>query len=80
MKQVSGSHESVAQMLSPEKAKGAGVKLLEVDEKKFQHLVNEDAMARGETAEGIRKFRSCEAREIHRQQDQLRNEFESVGM
>ena len=79
MKQVSGSHESVAQMLSPEKAKGAE-KLLEVDEKKFQHLVNEDAMARGETAEGIRKFRSCETREIHRQQDQLINEFESVGM
>ena len=35
MKQVSGSHESVAQKLSPEKAKGAGVKRLELNEKKF---------------------------------------------
>ena len=80
MKQVSGSHESVAQKLSPEKAKGAGVKRLELDEKKFRYLVNEDAMATEETAEDIRKVRICEAREVHRQQDQLMNEFESVGM
>jgi transaldolase len=35
MKQVSGSHESVAQKQSPEKSKGAGAKQLELDEKKI---------------------------------------------
>ena len=29
---------------------------LELDEKKFRYLVNEDAMATEKTAEGIRKF------------------------
>ena len=40
----------------PEKAKSADVKWLELDEKKFRYLVNEDAMATEKTAEGIRKF------------------------
>jgi transaldolase len=56
MRQLSISHEAVARKLSPEKAKGAGVKRLELDEKKFRYLVNEDAMATEKTAEGIRKF------------------------
>ena len=34
----------------------ADVKWLELDEKKFRYLVNEDAMATEKTAEGIRKF------------------------
>jgi transaldolase len=32
------------------------VKRLELDEKKFRYLVNDDAMATEKTAEGIRKF------------------------
>ena len=39
-----------------ENAKDAEVKRLELDEKKFRHLVNENAMAPEETGEGIRKF------------------------
>ena len=58
MKQLSESHEPVERKLSPEKAKSADVKPLELDEKKFRYLVNEDAMATEKTAEGIRKFAS----------------------
>ena len=56
MKQLSESHEPVERKLTPEKAKSADVKWLELDEKKFRYLVNEDAMATEKTAEGIRKF------------------------
>ncbi len=56
MKQLSESHEPVERKLSPEKAQSADVKRLELDEKKFRYLVNEDAMATEKTAEGIRKF------------------------
>jgi transaldolase len=56
MKQLSESHEPVERKLSPEKAKSADVKRLELDEKKFRYLVNDDAMATEKTAEGIRKF------------------------
>jgi len=58
MKQLSESHEPVERKLTPEKAKSADVKRLELDEKKFRYLVNEDAMATEKTAEGIRKFAS----------------------
>jgi len=58
MKQLSESHETVERKLAPEKAKSADVKRLELDEKKFRYLVNEDAMATEKTAEGIRKFAS----------------------
>ena len=34
----------------------AKLKQLELDEKKFRYLFNEDAMATEKTAEGIRKF------------------------
>jgi len=56
MKQLSESHEPVERKLIPEKAQSADVKRLELDEKKFRYLVNEDAMATEKTAEGIRKF------------------------
>ena len=42
--------------LTPEKAKAAKVDRLELDEKKFRWLLNENAMATEKTAEGIRKF------------------------
>ena len=56
MKQLSESDEPVERKLIPEKAQSADVKRLELDEKKFRYLVNDDAMATEKTAEGIRKF------------------------
>ena len=56
MKELSESFEPVERKLTPEKAKNAEVKRLELDEKKFRYLVNDNAMATEKTAEGIRKF------------------------
>jgi transaldolase len=54
--QLSKSYDRVERKLDPEKAKKADVQRLELDEKKFRYLVNDDAMATEKTAEGIRKF------------------------
>ena len=56
MKELSASRQAVEQKLNPEKAKRAEVKRLDLDEKKFRYLLNENAMATEKTAEGIRKF------------------------
>jgi len=56
MKDLSESYDKVDRKLAPENAKDAAVKRLELDEKKFRYLVNENAMATEKTAEGIRKF------------------------
>jgi transaldolase len=56
MKKLSESDEEVQRKLISAKAKAADLKRLELDEKKFRHLLNEDAMATEKTAEGIRKF------------------------
>jgi transaldolase len=56
MDELSKSTESVERKLSPEKAKSAQVEKLQLDEKKFRYLVNDNAMATEKTAEGIRKF------------------------
>jgi len=56
MKDLSESHSTVDRKLTPENAKSAEVERLEIDEKKFRYLVNENAMATEKTAEGIRKF------------------------
>ncbi len=56
MKKLSETTEPLERKLSPEKTKTADVKRLELDEKKFRYLVNDDAMATEKTAEGIRKF------------------------
>jgi transaldolase len=56
MKELSASYGKVDQKLAPENAKSADIKRLEIDEKKFRFLVNENAMATEKTAEGIRKF------------------------
>ncbi len=56
MKELSESYEPVERKLDLEKAKHADVKRLELDEKKFRYLVNDNAMATEKTAEGIRKF------------------------
>jgi len=56
MKRLSESTEPVERKLSPEMAKSAQIERLELDEKKFRCLVNDNAMATEKTAEGIRKF------------------------
>ncbi|MGZ5018869.1 MAG: transaldolase [Chthoniobacterales bacterium] len=56
MEELSKSTEPVERKLAPEKAQSAKVEKLELDEKKFRYLLNDDAMASDKTAEGIRKF------------------------
>ncbi len=54
--QLSKSHEPIERKLDPAKAREARVERLELDEKSFRYLLNDDAMATEKTAEGIRKF------------------------
>jgi transaldolase len=56
MKELSDSTEPLERKLDPEKAKSAKIDKLELDEKKFRWLLNENAMAYEKTGEGIRKF------------------------
>jgi transaldolase len=56
MKELSESHAPVERRLKREKAESTKIDKLELDEKKFRYLLNEDAMATEKTAEGIRKF------------------------
>src|SRR5438874_482444 len=56
MKELSDSFEPIERKLDPDKAKSAKIDKLELDEKKFRWLLNENAMATEKTAEGIRKF------------------------
>jgi transaldolase len=56
MKELAESHDPVERKLDPEKAKKADVQKLELDEKRFRWLLNENAMATEKTSEGIRKF------------------------
>lgn len=56
LEKLSKSNEPVERKLDPAKAKSSEVKRLELDEKKFRYLLNDDAMATEKTAEGIRKF------------------------
>jgi transaldolase len=56
MKELSESTEPLERKLDPQKAKSAKIEKLELDEKKFRWLLNENAMAYEKTGEGIRKF------------------------
>ena len=56
MEELSKSTDLLERKLSPEKAKGANVEKLELDEKRFRWLLNENAMATEKLSEGIRKF------------------------
>jgi transaldolase len=56
LEKLSQSHEPIERKLDPAKAKQAEVSRLQLDEKKFRYLLNDDAMATEKTAEGIRKF------------------------
>jgi transaldolase len=46
----------VERKLSPEIARAGNIARLDIDEKKFRYLLNDDAMATEKTAEGIRVF------------------------
>ena len=56
MEELSKSTDPVERKLIPEKAKAANVEKLELDEKRFRWLLNENAMATEKLSEGIRKF------------------------
>ena len=53
---LAASHDPVERKLNPEASKNADIKRLNLDEKTFRFLLNDDAMATEKTAEGIRKF------------------------
>src|ERR1044071_7583562 len=56
MEELSKSKEPVEQKLTPEKAKSAKIEKLELDEKTFRWMLNDNPMAYEKTGEGIRKF------------------------
>ena len=56
MEELSKFTEPVERKLIPEKAKSAMIEKLELDEKKFRWMLNDNAMAYEKTGEGIRKF------------------------
>ncbi|HET7512794.1 MAG TPA: transaldolase [Chthoniobacterales bacterium] len=56
MEELAKSTEPIERKLDPKKAKSAAVDRLELDEKKFKYLLNDNAMAYEKTGEGIRKF------------------------
>src|SRR5689334_19915167 len=56
MEELSKSNEPVERKLTLEEAKSAKVEKLELDEKKFRWMLNDNAMAYEKTGEGIRKF------------------------
>jgi transaldolase len=54
--ELKNSSEPVEQKLSPASARECKIEKLELDEKKFRWVLNENAMATEKTAEGIRLF------------------------
>ena len=56
MKELSESTEPLERKLDPEKANKAKIDELDLDEKKFRWMLNDNAMAYEKTGEGIRKF------------------------
>jgi len=56
MEELSKSSDPVERKLTPDKAKAANIEKLELDEKKFRWMLNDNAMAYEKTGEGIRKF------------------------
>jgi transaldolase len=56
MEELARSTGRVERKLSAEKAKSAEIEKLELDEKKFRWMLNDNAMAYEKTGEGIRKF------------------------
>jgi transaldolase len=56
MEELAKSNEPVERKLTLEKAKAANIEKLQLDEKKFRWMLNDNAMAYEKTGEGIRRF------------------------
>src|SRR5947209_6088308 len=56
MKELAESQDPLERKLDPEKAKQSKIEKLDLDEKKFRWMLNDNAMAYEKTGEGIRKF------------------------
>jgi transaldolase len=56
MEELAKSNDPVERKLTPENAKSANIEKLQLDEKKFRWMLNDNAMAYEKTGEGIRKF------------------------
>jgi len=56
MEELAKSDQPVERKLIPERAKAAKIEKLQLDEKKFRWMLNDNAMAYEKTGEGIRKF------------------------
>ncbi len=56
LEELKTSPSPISRKLDPEKAKGAPIEKIAMDEKNFRYLLNEDAMATEKLAEGIRNF------------------------
>ena len=56
LEELQNGEGELPRKLDPEAAKASDIEKMELDEKTFRYLLNEDAMATEKTAEGIRKF------------------------
>lgn len=56
LEELQNASEPIEEKLNEGKAKGSDEEKIELDEKSFRFLMNEDAMATEKTAEGIRRF------------------------
>lgn len=56
LEELKTSMDPVSRKLDPEKAKGSAGEKVDLNEKTFRYLLNEDAMATEKLAEGIRNF------------------------
>ena len=65
LEKLSAASGEVTRKLSPEKAKAQSVEKLNLDEKTFRWMHNEDAMATDKLAEGIRRF-DADARKLEK--------------
>lgn len=56
LEQLENRHETINRKLSAESAADCQLERMDLDERAFRYLLNEDAMATEKTAEGIRRF------------------------
>ncbi|HKI68767.1 MAG TPA: transaldolase family protein, partial [Verrucomicrobiae bacterium] len=56
LSELNSSTAPIQRKLSPEIARESKIERLQIDEKKFRWLLNENAMATEKTAEGVRRF------------------------
>ena len=56
LKKLQDSSDTIERKLNAEAAAGSSIEKIDMNEKTFRWLLNEDAMATDKLAEGIRKF------------------------